>query len=181
MLHFLKGSSKYQVKAEFSDIIHFKHWLLTVCTYTGENHPKELRFQLNLKLFYLRIWWPKISFNYGHCNRRDSGYFFFFLAKITFSRFSQNSLVIHPFEYRCQWLLGGSRKSTLRDPSCPFLALACLSSVLAITLWVVDEVHCSDKGSLLKAFSIGETIHKATYILFSSPESNSFRKKLKGL
>lgn len=133
MPSFLKGSSKYQVKTEFSDIIHFKHWLLTVCTYTGENHPKEPRFQLNLKLFYLRIWWPKNSFNYGHSNRRDSGYFFFSQHKITFSRFSQNSLVIHPFEHRCQWLLGGSWERTLRDPSCPFLALACLSSVLAIS------------------------------------------------
>lgn len=59
MLPLLKGGCKYQAKTEFSDVKGFKHGLLTVCIYTGENHPKELRFQLHFQLLYLRIWWSK--------------------------------------------------------------------------------------------------------------------------
>lgn len=99
MLPLLKGSSKYQVKAEVSDVKHFKHRLWTVCTYVGENHPKELRFQLDLKLLYLRIWWPETLSTMGTVTEGIWGRFFLF--KITFSRFSQNCLVVHPFEHVC--------------------------------------------------------------------------------
>lgn len=124
----------------------------------------------------------KSSFNYGHSNRRDSGYFFFPNTKYLSADFHKTLLlfILLSTDASDSWgWVGKELLETLLALSWPLLAWV-LSWQSLVALWVVDEVHCSDKGSLLEAFSVGETIHKATYTLFSPPDSNSL-KKLKGL